>query len=605
MSQENTKLCDFSNTNNNDFISTLIAPATSANSYEINAALLNLVMKEQFSGSPNEDAASHLNTFIELCDMQKKKYVDNDIVKLKLFSFSLRDRAKIWFSSLPRNSIDSWDKCKDAFITKYFLPSKIISLRTQIINFKQLEHEHVAQSWERMKMMLRNCPTHGLNLWMIIQKIYAGLNFVSRNLLDSAAGGTFMEITLGESTKFLDNIMANYSQWHIERAPTSKKVNSVEEISSLSEKVDALMKLVASKSAPIDFNDMPLSTLIEKNSDAIDVNLISRNNFNNNAYRGNFNPRPFPSNSSNNYGNSYGNPSYNNNRNTSDLENNIKEFINTQKVYNTTIEEKLNKIDDLGTEEESTLARRRLDNSEGENLAEKIDKSGFEEVKTLTSDVPTLLDYKDFNYDSCYLIDCISLLQSMINSPHAYEQNKAFTKHIVDAMMKAFEEKLELEVSIPRKLHDEWEPTIKVKIKNYECFALCDLGASVSTIPKSLCDVLGLTDIEECSLNLHLADSTIKKPMGRINDVLILANKNYVPIDFIVLDIDCNPSCPVILGRPFLRIIGAVIDMKEGNIKFQFPLRKGMEHFPRKRIKAPYESIMRATYGINLKDDNT
>ena len=71
-------------------------------------------------------------------------------------------------------------------------------------------------------------------------------------------------------------------------------------------------------------------------------------------------------------------------------------------------------------------------------------------------------------------------------------------------------------------MHDEWEPTIKVKIKNYECLALCDLGASVSTIPKSLCDVLGLTDIEEYYLNLHLADSTIKKPMGIINDVIIL-----------------------------------------------------------------------------------
>ena len=70
----------------------------------------------------------------------------------------------------------------------------------------------------------------------------------------------------------------------------------------------------------------------------------------------------------------------------------------------------------------------------------------------------------------------------MINSPHAYEKKKAFTKHIVDAMMKAVEEKLELEVSIPRKLHDEWEPTIKVKIKNYECFALCNLGDSVSMI---------------------------------------------------------------------------------------------------------------------------
>ena len=45
--------------------------------------------------------------------------------------------------------------------------------------------------------------------------------------------------------------------------------------------------------------------------------------------------------------------------------------------------------------------------------------------------------------------------------------------------------------------------------------------------------------------------------------------------------------------------------MKEGNIKFQFPLKKGMEHFPRKKIKPLYESIMRATYEINLEDDNT
>ena len=117
--------------------------------------------------------------------MQKKNDVDNDIVKLKLFPFSLRDHAKFWFSSLPLNSIDSWNKCKDAFINKYFPPTKIISLRTHIMNFKPLEHEHVAQSWERMKMTLRNCLTHGL------QKIYAVLNFVSRNILDSPSGGYF------------------------------------------------------------------------------------------------------------------------------------------------------------------------------------------------------------------------------------------------------------------------------------------------------------------------------------------------------------------------------------------------------------------------------
>jgi hypothetical protein len=46
---ENTKLCDFTSTNNSDFICTPIAPlAPTANFYEIKPALLNLVMKEQF-----------------------------------------------------------------------------------------------------------------------------------------------------------------------------------------------------------------------------------------------------------------------------------------------------------------------------------------------------------------------------------------------------------------------------------------------------------------------------------------------------------------------------------------------------------------------------
>jgi hypothetical protein len=125
---------------------------------------------------------------------------------------------------------------------------------------------------------------------LIIQKNYAGLNFASRNLLDSAAGGTFMEITLGETTKLLDNIMENYSQWHTERSSTSKKVHAIEEINTLSGKMDELMKLIANKSAPIDPNDMPLSTLIENNNESMDVNFVGRNNFGNNAYRGNFNP---------------------------------------------------------------------------------------------------------------------------------------------------------------------------------------------------------------------------------------------------------------------------------------------------------------------------
>src|SRR3954470_22351005 len=94
-------------------------------------------------------------------------------------------------------------------------------------------------------------------------------------------------------------MMLNYSQWHTERFPTGKKVNSVEEISSLNEKVDLIMSLLT-KQDPIDPQDVPLNSLVAQ--EQVDANFISRNNFNNNAYRINFgiNPRPFPS---NNYGN--------------------------------------------------------------------------------------------------------------------------------------------------------------------------------------------------------------------------------------------------------------------------------------------------------------
>jgi hypothetical protein len=58
----------------------------------------------------------------------------------------------------------------------------------------------------------------------------------------------------------------------------------------------------------------------------------------------------------------------------------------------------------------------------------------------------------------------------------------------------------------------------------------------------------------------------------------------FVPIDFIFMDMRSNTSSPIIIGRPFLRTTGAVIDSKEGNVKFQFPHQKCMEHFPRKKV---------------------
>jgi hypothetical protein len=57
----------------------------------------------------------------------------------------------------------------------------------------------------------------------------------------------------------------------------------------------------------------------------------------------------------------------------------------------------------------------------------------------------------------------------------------------------------------------------------------------------------------------------------------------YVPGDFIVMDMGSNTCSIIILGRPFLRTTCAIIDSKEGNVKFKFSHNKCLEHFPRKK----------------------
>src|SRR3954454_5329856 len=186
---------------------------------------------------------------------------------------------------------------------------------------------------------------------MIIQTFYAGLNFSSRNLLHSAAGGTFMTITLGAATKLLDNMMVNYSEWHTERAPQGKKVNSVEEISSLIDKIYTIMSMLVNGNGQVDPNNVPLASLVAQEEN-VDVNFIETNNFNNNAYRNNFgrnNYRPYPSNNSNSYGNSYSN-----NRNApSELEVMLKDFISKETAFNKSVEEKFDKIDTLASKVDS------------------------------------------------------------------------------------------------------------------------------------------------------------------------------------------------------------------------------------------------------------
>jgi hypothetical protein len=161
------------------------------------------------------------------------------------------------------------------------------------------------------------------------------------------------------------------------------------------------------------------------------------------------------------------------------------------------------------------------------------------------------ISFNDFNFDGCNISEVILFLQNLDLSPNSSSLNVAFTNHITNALMKIREEKLKQKASIPKKVEDGWELIIDMHVNGFDFHALCDLGASISIMPRKIYDMLGLPPLEKCYFDVPIAD-VAKKPLGRINDVLIMVNNNFVPIDFLVMDVECNASCPIIMGRPFL-----------------------------------------------------
>jgi len=117
-----------------------ILPVATHN-FELKPALISMVQQSQFGSSPMEDPNLHLSVFLEVCDTLKINGASTDAIRLRLFPFSLRDKARAWLHSLPPGSISSWDELTKAFLARFFPPSKMASLRNQITSFTQGEDE--------------------------------------------------------------------------------------------------------------------------------------------------------------------------------------------------------------------------------------------------------------------------------------------------------------------------------------------------------------------------------------------------------------------------------------------------------------------------------
>ncbi|KAG7527989.1 Retrotransposon gag domain, partial [Arabidopsis thaliana x Arabidopsis arenosa] len=121
----------------------IVPPPVQNNNFEIKSGLISMIQGNKFHGLPLEDPLDHLDNFDRLCSLTKINGVSEDSFKLRLFPFSLGDKAHHWEKTLPAASITSWDDCKKAFLTKFFSNSRTARLRNEISSFTQKQSESI------------------------------------------------------------------------------------------------------------------------------------------------------------------------------------------------------------------------------------------------------------------------------------------------------------------------------------------------------------------------------------------------------------------------------------------------------------------------------
>ena len=124
--------------------------------------------------------------------------------------------------------------------------------------------------------------------------------------------------------------------------------------------------------------------------------------------------------------------------------------------------------------------------------------------------------------------------------------------------------------------------------------ALCDLGASVSVMPKVVYDRLNHHALAPTAMCLQLADQSVRYPAGVAENIPVKIRNFLIPVDFLVLDMEVDTKTPLIHGRPFLSTANTSIDVGAGEIQLNINGQKEMFAFkPKVELCSQVKAINR------------
>ncbi|RVW62062.1 Retrovirus-related Pol polyprotein from transposon 17.6 [Vitis vinifera] len=586
-----------------------------------------------FHGMESENPYAHIKEFEDVCNTFQEEGASIYLMRLKLFPFTLKDKAKIWLNSLR--------------------------LRTK-------ENEKFYECYERYMEAINACPHHGFDTWLLVSYFYDGMSSSMKQLLKIMCGGDFMSKNPEEAMDFLSYVAEVSRGWDelnkgevVKMKSQPNTFNAKAKMYTLNEDVDMKAKFAAMTRSleelelkkmhevqavaetPVQVKPCPIFLSYEHLVEECPTIPIAREMFGDQAnVIGQFKP-----NSNASYGNTY-NSSWRNHPNfswkprapqyqqpaqpyqqASSLE---QAIVNLSKIDN--LQYSISRLTNLNTvQEKGRFPSQPHQNPKGIHEVEthEGESSQVRDVKALITlrsgkkvELPTLKPHveeeeeeetkkreemkgnkKDISeekedHDSTVNANPNKELikEEMMKKhisppfPQALHGKKGIRnaskiledlctiKRGLNVNKKAFlteQVSAIIQCKSPLKYKDPGCPTIPVMIggKVVEK-ALLDLGASVNLLPYSVYKQLGLGELKPTSITLSLADRSVKIPRGIIEDVLVQVDNFYYPVDFVVLDTDPFVKeanyVHIILGRPFLATSNAIINCRNGLVQLTF-----------------------------------
>ncbi|RVW27153.1 Pro-Pol polyprotein [Vitis vinifera] len=512
-----------------------------------------------FHGMESENPYAHIKEFEDVCNTFQEGGASIDLMRLKLFPFTLKDKAKIWLNSLRPRSIRSWTDLQAEFLKKFFPTHRTNGLKRQISNFSAKENEKFYECWERYMEAINACPHHGFDTWLLVSYFYDGdgMNQQRRSGKDEVSVECLQCKGWDVYLKEDDDMKAKLAA--MTRRLEELELKRIHEVQAVAE-APVQVKLCPNCQSYEHLVEECPAISAEREMYRDQANVVGQFRPNNNAP----------------YGNTY-NSSWRNHPNFSWKARATQyQQPDPPSQQSSSIEQamaNLSKGRFPSQPHQNPKGVHEVESQEGESSQVKDVKA----LITLRSEKELLKEemlkkstsppFPQALHGKKGIRNAAEILEDLCTIKRGLTVNKkAFLTEQVSAI---------LQCKSPLKYKDPGSPTISVMIggKVVEK-ALLDLGASVNLLPYSVYKQLGLGELKPTAITLSLADRSVKIPRGVIEDVLVQVDNFYYPVDFIVLDTDPTVKeanlVPIILGRPFLATSNAIINCRNGLMQLTF-----------------------------------